>query len=86
MDGENDVVQFADDIIFLCKFESNDKIPQKIEQKKFLDQTDKNLTENQLVLKANKTEMLFFTNHTNADPEFIFKGEVIKPAYACRYL
>ena len=29
--------------------------------------------------------MLFFTNHTNSDPEF-FKGEVIKPAHACGYL
>ena len=26
------------------------------------------------------------TNHTNLDPEFSFKGEVIKPAHACRYL
>ena len=31
-------------------------------------------------------EMLFFTNNTNWDPEFSFKGEVIKPARACRYL
>ena len=30
--------------------------------------------------------MLFFTNHTNSDPEFFFKGEVIKPDHACRYL
>ena len=30
--------------------------------------------------------MLFFTNHTNSDPEFSFKGEVIKRAHACRYL
>ena len=30
--------------------------------------------------------MLFFTNHNNSDPEFSFKGEVIKPAHACRYL
>ena len=30
--------------------------------------------------------MLFFTNQTNSDPEFSFKGKVIKPAYACRYL
>ena len=30
--------------------------------------------------------MLSFTNHTNSDPEFSFKGEVIKPAHACRYL
>ena len=28
--------------------------------------------------------MLFFTNHTNSDPEV--KGEVIKPAHACRYM
>ena len=31
-------------------------------------------------------QMLFCTNHTNSDPEFSFKGEVIKPAHACRYL
>ena len=30
--------------------------------------------------------MVFFTNHTNSDPEFSFKGKVIKPAHACRYL
>ena len=30
--------------------------------------------------------MLFFTNHSNSDPEFTFKGEFIKPAHACRYL
>ena len=30
--------------------------------------------------------MLFFTNHTNSDPEFSFKGEVIKTAHACSYL
>ena len=30
--------------------------------------------------------MLFFTNKTSSDPEFSFKGEVTKPAHACRYL
>ena len=30
--------------------------------------------------------MLFFKNHTYSDPEFTFKGEVIKPAHVCRYL
>ena len=30
--------------------------------------------------------MLFFTNNTNSDPEFSFKGDVIKPARACLYL
>ena len=30
--------------------------------------------------------MLFFTNYNNSDPEFSIKGEVIKPAHACRYL
>ena len=54
--------------------------------KKKLEQTDKYLTEIQLTLNADKTEMLFFTNHNNSDPEFSFKGEVIKPAHACRYL
>ena len=58
--------------------------PQKIE--KILEQTDKYLTENQLTLNADKIEMLFFTDHTNSDPEISFKGGVIKPAQACRYL
>ena len=58
--------------------------PKKIE--KILEQTDKYMTENQLTLNSDKTEMLFFTNHTNSDPEFSFKGEVIKPAHACQYL
>ena len=56
------------------------KIFLKIE--KILEQTDKYLTENQLILNADKTEMVFFTNHANLDPEFSFKGEVIKPAQA----
>ena len=30
--------------------------------------------------------MLFFTNHNNSTPEVTFKGEVVKPAHACRYL
>ena len=84
LEGENDVVQFADDTSIICKFERNENIPQKIE--KILEQTDKYLTENQLTLNADKTEMLFFTDHTNSDSEISFKGEVIKPAHACRYL
>ena len=84
LEGENDVVQFADDTSIICKFERNENIPQKIE--KILEQTDKYLTENQLTLSAEKTEMLFFIDHTNSDPEITFKGEVIKPAHACRYL
>ena len=84
MDGENDVVQFADDTSIICKFERNENIPQKNE--KIFEQTDKYLTKNQLTLNANKTEMSFFTDHTNSDPEISFKGEVIKPAHACRYL
>ena len=54
--------------------------------KKNLEQIDKYLPENQLTLDADKTEMLFFTNHTNLCPEFSFRGENIKPAHACRYL
>ena len=84
LESENDVVQFVDDTSIICKFERNENIPQNIE--KTLEQTDKYLTENELILNADKTEMLFFTNHTNSDPEFSFKGEVIKPAHACRYL
>ena len=30
--------------------------------------------------------MLFFTNHTNSDPEFTLKGDFTKPVHACRYL
>ena len=84
LEGENDVVQNADDTSIICKFERNENTPKKIE--KILEQTDNYLTENQLTLNADKTEMLFFTNHTNSDPEFSFKGEVIKPAHACCYL
>ena len=84
LEGENDAVQFADDTSIICKIERNENVPQKIE--KILEQTDKYLTENQLTLNADKTEMLFFTNHTNSHPEFSFKGEVIRPAHACRYL
>ena len=84
LEGENDVVQFADDTIIICKFERNENILQKIE--KIFEQTDKYLTENQLTLNADKTQMLLFTNHTISDPDFSFNGGVIKPAHACRYL
>ena len=30
LEGENDVVQFADDTSIICKFERNENIPQKI--------------------------------------------------------
>ena len=46
----------------------------KIEKK--IEQTDKYLRENQLALNADKTEMLFFTNHTNSDPEFFIKSKL----------
>ena len=82
LEGENDIVQFADDTSSICEFERNENIQKQIE--KILEQTDKYMTENQLTLNADKTEMLFFTNHTNSDPEFSFKGEVIKQAHACR--
>ena len=84
LEGENDVVQLAEDISIICKFERNENIPQNSE--KILEQTDKYLTENQITLIADKTEMLFFTNHINSDPELSYKGEVIKPAHACRYV
>ena len=84
LEGENDVVQFADDTSFICKFERSENIPQKIE--KILEKTNKYLTENQLTLNADTTEMLFFTNHTYSDPEFSFKVEVIKSAHAFPYL
>ena len=83
LEGENDVVQFAVDTI-ICNFELNENIPQKIG--KILEQTDNYLTENKLTLNADKAEMIFLTNHTNLDPEFSFKGKVIKPAHDCRYL
>ena len=38
LEGENDVVQFADDTSIICKIEGNENIPQKIE--KTLEQTD----------------------------------------------
>ena len=33
LEGENDVVQFADDTSIICEFERNDNIPEKIEEK-----------------------------------------------------
>ena len=32
LEGENDIVQFADDTSIKCKFESNEDIPLKIEK------------------------------------------------------
>ena len=61
LEGENEVVQFADDTSIICKFERNENIPQKIE--KILEQTDKCLTENQLTFNADKTEMIFYKSY-----------------------
>ena len=74
LEDENDVVQFADDTSIICKFERNENILQKL--KKILEQTDKYVTENGLTLIADKTEMLFSTNHTNSEPEFSLKGKL----------
>ena len=57
LEGETDVVQFADDTSIISKFERTENIPQKVE--KMLEQTHKYLTENQLNLNADKTAMLF---------------------------
>ena len=49
--------------------------------KKILEQTDIYLTENNLTLNPiEQRGCFFFTNHTNLDSEFSFKGEVNKPA------
>ena len=37
-------------------------------------------------LKCRQNRVLFFTDYTKSDSEFTFKGEVIQPANACRYL
>ena len=71
LEAEKDVVQFADDTSIICKFEHNENVPRKII--KILQQTDKYLTENQLTLKADKTDMLFFTK---SDSEFFLKAKL----------
>ena len=48
---------------------------------KILKQTGKYLKENQLTPNADKTEMLFFTNHSDLDSESTFNEKVIKPAH-----
>ena len=58
LEDENDVVQFADDTNIICKFECKENNPQKIE--KFLEQTDKYLTEIKVILNADKTETFFW--------------------------
>ena len=61
LEGENDVVQFADDTSIICKFERNENIPQKLI--KILEQTDKYLTENQLTLDADKTDVILYKSY-----------------------
>ena len=61
LEGENDVVQFADDTSIICKCERNEIIPQKIEKK--IEQTDKYLTENQLTLNADKTDVILYKSY-----------------------
>ena len=83
LEVEKDVDHFADDTGIVGKFERNENIPQSFKK---IRMNSKYLTENQLTLNADKTEMIFFTNHTNSAPELAFKGEVIKPAHACLYI
>ena len=61
LESENDVVQFADDTKIICKFERNENILQNIE--KTLEQTAKYLTENQLTLNADKTDVIFYISY-----------------------
>ena len=56
-EGENGIVQFANDTSIICKFDSKENIPVKIE--KILDETDKFRTENRVTLNADKTGLLF---------------------------
>ena len=71
LEGEIDVVQFADDTNIICKFERNENIPQKLKKIR----TNRQIPDRESThSKCDKTEMLFFTNHTNSDPEFPFKG------------
>ena len=58
LEGENDIVQFADDTIIICKFESKNN-PLKI-FKKTIEQADKSLTGNQLTLNENKAEVILY--------------------------
>ena len=60
LEGENDVVQFADDSI-ICKFERYENIPQKND--KILEQTDKYLTENQLTLIADERDVFLYKSY-----------------------
>ena len=55
LEGENDVIQFPDDTSIICNFE------QKIER--ILEQTEKNLTENQLTLNADKKDVILYKSY-----------------------
>ena len=84
LEAENDTVQFAEDTSIICKFESNENIALNIE--KAMEQTEKYLTEKQLTLNADKIEILFVYKAYQYGSRVYFKGEVIKPTHACRYL
>ena len=56
LEGENNVVQFADETSFICNSQRNENFPKKIE--KLIEQTDNHLTENQFTLNADKTDVI----------------------------
>ena len=82
--GDFEFVQFADDTSILCRYEPGGTIATKIEN--ILLKTDSYLKENQLTLKADKTELLYFSTREEFEPKVTFNRNLIKSAESCRYL
>ena len=79
-----ELVQFADDNSFLCRYEPGKTIATKIEN--ILLKTDSYLKENQLTLNADKIGLLYFSTRDELEPKVTFNGNLLKSAESCRYL
>ena len=44
------------------------------------------MKENQLTLKADKTELLYFSTREELEPKVTFNGNLIKSAESCRFI
>ena len=82
--GDFELVQFADDTSILCRYEPGYTIATKIEN--IILKTDSYLKENQLILNADKTELLYFSTRDELEPKVTFNINLIKSAESCRYL
>ena len=82
--GNVDIIQFADDTSFLFSRNNVSELEKCVSE--ILEKTDNYLKQNKLTMNTGKTELLCVSkDNENFDPE-VFRGQEIKPQSHCRYL